>query len=82
MYSTVNELSKYVKDVIDSHWRLETTEEEMISSISEIFLDVHNRELAFRGNSFSATFERKLGVKRTSLLKELLTRIDSKKYRF
>lgn len=82
MYNTVNELSKDVKDIIDSHWRLETTEEEMIQSISSIFLDVHNRELAFRGNCFSATFERKLGMKRTILLKELLSKIDSKKYRF
>ena len=82
MYNTVNELSKYVKNAIDSHWRLETTEEEIISSISIVFSDVHNRGLAFRGNSFSATFERKLGIKRISFLKELLLRIDSNKYRF
>lgn len=82
MYKTINELSAFVKKIIDSHWSLEMTEEEMIANISSIFSDIHNRELAFRGASFSPTFERKLGTKRSLLLKSLLVKIDSNKYKF
>ena len=82
MYKTINELSVYVKEIIDSHWRLEMTEDEMISNITTVFSEIHNRELAFRGRAFAPTFERKLGIKRTSLLKTVLTKIDSEKYKF
>ena len=82
MYKTINELSAFVKQTIDSHWSLEISEEELISIINSTFSDIHNRELAFRGTSFSPTFERKLGTERSLLLKSLLVNIDSNKYKF
>ena len=82
MYRTVGELSAFIKKVIDARWSLETSEREIVETLSDIFSDIHNRELVFRGNAFSATFERKLEKKRIEFLKSLLLQIDAEKYRF
>ena len=82
MFRTAAELSTFVKKVIDARWKLETSEQEMLDHLSSTFSDVHNRELVFRGNAFSPTFERQLGKKRIEFLKSVLTQIDSKRYCF
>ena len=82
MYKTVGEFSVVIKTIIDTRWSLEASEEETYNLLVDTFSDIHNRELAFRGNSFSATFERKLGKKRIEFLKSILKQIDPEKYKF
>ena len=82
MYHTVSELAKHIKTLIDAHWRLEKSEEDLTKDIREIFEDPMNCGLALRGMAFSATFEQRLGKKRAQFLKQLLNKIDPNKYHF
>ena len=82
MYNTVNELAEVVKRIIDAHWRLEKSKEELMNDLREIFAEPKYCGIALRGMAFSATFEQRLGKKRTRFLKEVLNQIDSQKFRF
>lgn len=82
MYKTVNELSANINRIIDTRWSLDSTEEDTCNILGNLFSDVHNRELAFRGDLFSATFERQLGKKRLEFLKSTLYKYDSVRYNF
>lgn len=78
----MSELAKGVKTIIDAHWRLEKSKEDLVKEIKEIFEDPKHCGIALRGTAFSATFEQRLGKKRTQFLKDVLNQIDSQKFRF
>lgn len=82
MYNTVNELTQAIKTIIDAHWRLEKSEEDLVKEITGIFGESKHCAIALRGKSFSATFEQRLGKKRTKFLKDVLNQIDPQKFRF
>lgn len=82
MYNTVSELAQGVKTIIDAHWRLEKNKEDLDREIKEIFEEPKHCGIALRGMAFSATFEQRLGKKRTQFLKDVLNQIDSQKFRF
>lgn len=82
MYNTVNELAAYVKGAIDAHWRLEKSKDDLLKEMKEIFEEPQHRGIALRGMAFSATFEQRLGKKRSRFLKDVLNQIDRKKFHF
>lgn len=82
MYNTVNELATEIKTIIDAHWRLEKSKENFVEEIEEIFAEPKHCGIALRGMMFSATFEQRLGKKRTQFLKVLLNQIDPPKFHF
>lgn len=82
MYNTVNELATGIKTIIDAHWRLEKSKENLVEEIKGIFAEPKHCGIALRGMTFSATFEQRLGKKRTQFLKDLLNHIDPQKFHF
>lgn len=79
-YQTLIQIADDLKQIIDNFWKLELTEQEMISAIEVIFSDANNRGLMMRGLNFKAGFERKLGKKRIDEIKRALIIIDSNLY--
>lgn len=71
-YQTANDMAEDVKKIIDDYWKLELSESDFLSSISNIFLNSENRGLAIRGLQFKAGFERKVGKKRLAEIKRVL----------
>lgn len=78
----MSELAKAVKKIIDEHWCLEKSKDDLIREIKEIFEEPKHCGIALRGMAFSATFEQRLGKKRTQFLKDTLHQIDSLKFDF
>ena len=78
MYQTVSEIATDIKTLIDAHWRLEKREEDLTREIKEIFEEPIHCGLALRGMAFSATFEQRLGKKRSQFLKTILNQIIQK----
>ena len=82
MFHTVNELATHIKSLIDAYWRLDKSEQGLTKEIKEAFDNPVNCRLALRGMTFSATFEQRIGKKRTKYLKQLLNQIDSNRFHF
>ena len=80
-YQTINQISEKLKQLVDDYWKLELSEEQLKSELSQIFSDTANRGLVMRGPRFKAGFERKLGKKRIEEIKKNLIKIDKELYR-
>lgn len=80
MYSSVVDVSKDIRNFIDTHWRLELSETDLIEKIRSIFELPDNRGLILRGYHFSSTFKRQLGKKRVEFLIKILNEIDKELY--
>lgn len=76
----MDQVAGKVKQEVDNYWRLEISEEKLISEISSVFSDTVNRGLVMRGPNFKAGFERKLGKKRIEEIKRILIKIDKELY--
>lgn len=82
MYNTINELATIIKVAIDAYWRLEKNRDDLLKEIEEIFDEPKHCGIALRGMAFSATYEQRLGKKRSQFLKEMLNQINSEKFHF
>ena len=80
-FNTMEQAAEKLKKEIDSYWKLDISEEKLISEISNIFSDTENRGLIMRGPKFKAGFERKLGKKRIEELKRVLIKINRELYK-
>ena len=80
-YQTVNQVADDLKQLIDSYWRLEQSEQQLYNSIVAVFSETKNRALILRGLSFKAGFERILGKKRLEEIKKVLVRYDAELYK-
>lgn len=70
MYHTINELATYIEVAIDAYWRLEKNKDDLLKEMEEIFDEPKHCGIALRGMAFSATFEQRLGKKRSRFLKK------------
>lgn len=80
-YQTMNQMADDLKQLIDSFWKLELSEQQFITKMSATFSNTTNRGLAMRGLSFKAGFERALGKKRIEEIKKTLVKIDGDLYK-
>lgn len=79
-YRTVNDLTEYLKHVIDNYWNLEVSRNHTLEIVKRLFSYQKNRGIAMRGDKFTPSFERKLGKKRLLELRVFLKEIDAKLY--
>lgn len=79
-FNTMDQVAEELKKQIDCYWKLDISEESLISEISNIFSNTENRGLVMRGPKFKAGFERKLGKKRIEELKRVLIKINRELY--
>jgi uncharacterized protein (TIGR04540 family) len=80
-FKTMDQVAEKIKQEVDDYWKLEISEEKLISEISSIFSDTLNRGLVMRGPNFKAGFERKLGKKRIEEIKKILIKINKELYK-
>lgn len=80
-FRTMDQVAGEIKQIIDKYWRLEISEDVLMSQIADIFSDADNRGLAMRGPDFKAGFERKLGKKRIEEVKRILLKVDRELYK-
>ena len=50
----MDQVAEKIKQEVDDYWKLEISEEKLISEISSIFSDTLNRGLVMRGPNFKA----------------------------
>lgn len=79
-FRTVNDMTQYIKNVIDNYWNLEVSRCDTLNIIETIFKVQKNRGIAMRGDKFTPSFERKLGKKRIMELRNFLREINAELY--
>lgn len=79
-FQSLDQISSYLKSLIDDYWKLEMSEDVFINKISAVMSNTDNRALIMRGPCFKAGFERKMGKKRIQEFVNALIMIDEELY--
>ncbi len=79
-FNTVAKIADYTKKQVDIYRQFPSKKQEVVKSLSDIFMDVNCWGKVISENEFSSAFKQKLGKGRMVALKKLLKNLDNEHY--